>query len=75
LKKSYQNALVDFDHANEIFPQDPELLIRRAYVLAELRRPSETLADLNFVKTFEKPDDEWNDLHDWAVKAAAKEPH
>jgi len=75
LKKSYQDALVDFERADELLPQDPELLIRRAYVLAELGRPSQALTDLNFVKTFEKPDDQWKELHDWAVKASARGQH
>jgi tetratricopeptide (TPR) repeat protein len=71
-KTAYAEALEDLNRADELFPQDPELLIRRAYVLAELNRPSEALRDLDFVKGFEKPDDLWTQLHDWAVKGSRK---
>ena len=60
----------DFDRANELSPQDPEVLIRRAYALAELKRPKEVLADLQVVNVFEAPNDLSTQLHDWAVKAS-----
>jgi len=65
---SWQHALEDFDRANELSPQDPELLIRRAYTLAELKRPKEVLPDLQVVNVFEAPDETSTQLHDWAVK-------
>jgi tetratricopeptide (TPR) repeat protein len=71
-KKAYQQALEDFDRANELSPQDPELLIRRAYALAKLRRPKEVLADLKIVGVFEAPDDLSTNLHDWAIKASGE---
>ena len=67
-QKFYGKALQDFDRADELFPQDPELLMRRAYAYAMLRKAPQALADLEFVKHFEEPDDSWNELHDWAVK-------
>jgi tetratricopeptide (TPR) repeat protein len=70
-KQSYQAALSDLDRANALSPQDPEILIRRAYVLAELGKPQRALADLEFVKVFKKPDNEWNAIHDRAMKALA----
>jgi|GEM_PF-4621923 len=73
-KKSYDQALEDFDRANELSPQDPELLIRRAYALAKLRRPKELVEDLKFVSIFEAPNDLSTYLHDWAVHAG-KEQH
>jgi hypothetical protein len=45
---SFEQGLEDFDLANELSPQDPELLILRADVLARLGRPKEVLADLQF---------------------------
>jgi tetratricopeptide (TPR) repeat protein len=71
---AFLQALADFDRANELSPQDPELLIRRAYALAELKKPKEVLADLQVVKVFETPDDLWNGLDAWAVKAS-KDQH
>jgi len=68
----FEQGLQDFDRANELFPQDPELLILRADVLARLGRPKEVLADLQFVSVFEAPNVESNQLHDWAVKASSK---
>jgi tetratricopeptide (TPR) repeat protein len=71
---SWQEALEDFNRANELSPQDPELLIRRAYVLAEFKRPKEVLADLQLVDVFESPNDLSTQLHDWAVKASKEQP-
>jgi tetratricopeptide (TPR) repeat protein len=71
---SYEQAFEDFDRADELDPQDPELLIRRAYVLAKLRRPREVLADLKLVAIFESRNDLSTQLHDWAV-SASKETH
>jgi len=67
---SWKQALEDFDRADELSPQDPELLIRRAYTLAELKKPKEVLADLQVVSVFEAPNDLSTQLHDWAVKAS-----
>ncbi len=72
--RSFEQALEDFDRANELSPQDPELLIRRATALAALRRPQEALADLKLVGIFEAQDDLSKQIHDWAV-AAIKEQH
>jgi tetratricopeptide (TPR) repeat protein len=72
--RSWEDAVEDFDRANELSPQDPELLIRRAYALAELKRPKEVLADLQLVDVFEAPNELSTQLHDWAVKVS-KEPH
>jgi tetratricopeptide (TPR) repeat protein len=66
----WEHALQDFDRNNELSPQDPEVLIRRAYPLAELKRPKEVLADLQVVNVFEAPNDLSTQLHDWAVKAS-----
>ncbi len=66
----WEHALQDFDRNNELSPQDPEVLIRRAYALAELKRPKEVLADLQVVNVFEAPNDLSTQLHDWAVKAS-----
>jgi tetratricopeptide (TPR) repeat protein len=71
---SFEQGLKDFDRANELAPQDPELLILRADVLARLGRPKEVLADLQFVSVFEAPNEDSTQLHDWAVKAS-KEQH
>jgi len=73
LMGSWQHALEDFDRANELSPQDPEVLIRRAYTLAELKRPKEVLADLQVVSILEAPDDLSTQLHDWAVKASKEQ--
>jgi tetratricopeptide (TPR) repeat protein len=70
----WEHALEDFDRADELSPQDPELLIRRAYALAELKKPKQVLADLQVVSVFETPNDLSTQLHDWAVKAS-KEQH
>lgn len=67
---AYARALADFDRANELLPQDPGVLSRRAYALAKLKRPKEVLADLQVVGVFEAPDDYLTQLHDWAVKAS-----
>lgn len=67
----YEKALADLNRADELWPQDPELLSRRAWVLAKLNRPDEVLADLDLVKTFEKPDEYWTHLHDLALKEKA----
>ena len=74
LSGAYVQALDDFDRVNELSPQDPEVLIRRAYALAELKRPREVLADLQVVSVFEAPNDLSTQLHDWAVKAT-KDQH
>jgi tetratricopeptide (TPR) repeat protein len=66
----WEQALQDFDRNNELSPQDPEVLIRRAYALAELKKPKEVLADLQVVNVFEAPNDLSTQLHDWAVKAS-----
>jgi len=71
---SFEQGLADFDRANELSPQDPELLILRADVLARLGRPKKVLADLQFVSFFETPNENSTQLHDWAVKAI-KEQH
>jgi len=71
---SFEQGLADFDRANELSPQDPELLILRADVLARLGKPKEVLADLQFVSFFEAPNENSTQLHDWAVKAI-KEQH
>ena len=72
LSGAYAQALEDFDRANELRPQDPELLIRRAATLGHLGRPEEVLADLKVVGVFETPDDYATQLHEWAAKAASK---
>lgn len=66
---AYAQALADFDRANELSPQDPGLLLRRAFALAHLGRPQAALADWKVVSVFEAPDDFSTQLHDWAVKA------
>lgn len=67
--KEYERALYDFNKADKLSPQDPELLIRRAAALAELDRPKAVRADLEFVAAFETPDDNWKDLYRWATAA------
>ena len=67
---SWERALEDFDRADELSPQDPELLIRRAYTLAQLKKPKEVLADLQVVNVFEAPNDLSTQLHDWALKSS-----
>jgi tetratricopeptide (TPR) repeat protein len=67
---AYAQAFADFDRANELSPQDPEVLIRRAFTLAKLKKPKQVLADLQVVKVFETPDDLWNGLNAWAIKAS-----
>jgi tetratricopeptide (TPR) repeat protein len=74
LMGSNEQALEDFNRADELSPQDPELLIRRAAVLARLGKSKEVLADLSLVGIFEAPDDISTQLHDWAAKAA-KDQH
>jgi hypothetical protein len=44
LSGAWAQALEDFDRANELSPQDPELLIRRAATLGHPGRPEEVLA-------------------------------
>ncbi len=73
-RERYEQALADFDRANELSPQDPELIVRRAATFARLERPKDALADLKFVAIFEAPDGFSTQLHDWAV-AAIKERH
>jgi tetratricopeptide (TPR) repeat protein len=73
-RERYEQALEDFDRADELSPQDPELIVRRAATLARLERPKDALADLQFVAIFEAPDDFSTQLHDWAV-AAMKDQH
>jgi tetratricopeptide (TPR) repeat protein len=73
-RERYEQALEDFNRANELSPQDPELIVRRAATFARLERPRDALADLKFVAIFEAPDDFSTQLHDWAV-AAMKEQH
>jgi tetratricopeptide (TPR) repeat protein len=68
-RERYEQALEDFDRANELSPQDPELIVRRAATLARLERPMDALADLKFVAIFEAPDEFSTQLHDWAVNA------
>jgi tetratricopeptide (TPR) repeat protein len=70
---SFEQGLEDFDRANELSPQDPELLILRADVLARLGRPEEVLADLQFVSVFESPNENSTQVHDWAVMASRKQ--
>jgi tetratricopeptide (TPR) repeat protein len=66
---AYAEALEDFDRANELNPQDPGVLLRRATVFAHYGMPKEVLADLKIVSVFEAPDEFSTPLHDWAVKA------
>jgi len=73
-RERYEQALADFDRADELSPQDPELIVRRAATLARLGRPKDALADLKFVAIFEAPDEFSTQLHDWAVEAL-KEQH
>jgi tetratricopeptide (TPR) repeat protein len=72
---AFDKALADFDRANQLSPQDPDLLTYRAAAFVQLGKPKEALADLDVVKVFEKPDQLWNQLHDAAVKLAAKPHH
>jgi len=72
---AFGKALADFDRANELSPQDPDLLTYRAAALVQLGKPKEALLDLQVVGIFEKPDQLWNQLHDAAVKLAAKPQH
>ncbi|HVN30138.1 MAG TPA: DUF4034 domain-containing protein [Candidatus Binataceae bacterium] len=71
-RESYKEALADFDRADELWPQDPELLVRRAATFGRLGRPEDVLRDLKVVAIFEAPDDFYTQLRDWAV-AALKE--
>jgi tetratricopeptide (TPR) repeat protein len=71
-REQYEEALADFDRADELSPQDPELIVRRAATWARLGKPKEALADLKFVAIFEAPDEFTTQLHAWAV-AAMKE--
>lgn len=64
-----EQALEDFDRANELDPQDPELLILRAAAYVKLKKPKEALADLEVIRNFESPYDLWNQYHDWAIDA------
>ena len=73
-RELYQQALQDFDRANELSPQDPELIVRRAATLARLGRPKAALADLKFVAIFEAPDEFSTQLHDWAITAIKEHP-
>ncbi len=68
-RERYEEALADFERANELSPQDPELLVRRAATFARLERPKDALADLKFVAIFETRDDFSTQLYDWAVHA------
>jgi len=68
----YKKALTDFDRADKLSPQDPELLIRRAAAFAALNEPKKVLADLEFVKNFETQDSYWKELHNWAIDALKK---
>ncbi len=72
---AFDKALADFDRANQLSPQDPDLLTYRAAALVQLGKPKEALADLEVVKVFEKPDQLWNQLHAAAVKLAANAQH
>lgn len=71
-RERYHEALADFDRADELSPQDPELIMRRAATFARLERPKDALADLKFVAVFEARDNFSSELYDWAV-AAIKE--
>ena len=68
-RERYEEALADFERADELSPQDPELIVRRAATFARLERPKDTLADLKFVAIFETRDDFSTQLYDWAVNA------
>jgi tetratricopeptide (TPR) repeat protein len=70
---SYELGLEDFNRANALSPQDPELLILRADALARLGRPKEVLSDLRLVSVFEAPTEDSTQLHDWAVKWSKEE--
>ncbi len=72
---AFDKALADFNRANQLSPQDPDLLTDRAAALVQLGKPKEALADLEVVKVFEKPDQLWNQLHNAAVKLAAAPHH
>jgi tetratricopeptide (TPR) repeat protein len=72
---AFDKALNDFNRANQLSPQDPDLLTYRAAALLQLGKPKEALADLEVVKVFAKPDQLWNQLHDAAVKLAAARHH
>jgi tetratricopeptide (TPR) repeat protein len=72
---AFDKALADFNRANQLSPQDPDLLTYRAAAYVQLGKPKEALADLEVVKVFEKPNQLWNQLHDAAVKLAAKPQH
>jgi tetratricopeptide (TPR) repeat protein len=72
---AFDKALADFNRANQLSPQDPDLLTYRAAALVQLGKPKEALADLEVVKVFERPDQLWNQLHDAAVKLAATPHH
>ncbi len=72
-RERYQEALADFERANELSPQDPELIVRRAATFARLERPKDTLKDLKFVAIFEARDDFSTQLYDWAVNAAKEQ--
>lgn len=74
-RERYDEALADFERANELSPQDPELIVRRAATFARLERPKDTLADLKFVAIFEARDDFSTQLYDWAVHAAKEREH
>ncbi len=72
-RERYQEALADFERANELSPQDPELIVRRAATFARLERPKDTLKDLKFVAIFEARDDYSTQLYDWALNAAKEQ--
>jgi tetratricopeptide (TPR) repeat protein len=71
-RERYHEALADFERADELSPQDPELIVRRAATFARLERPKDALTDLKFVAIFEARDDFSSQLYDWAT-AALKE--
>ena len=70
---SYELGLEDFNRANALSPQDPDLLFLRADVLARLGKPKEVLSDLQLLSVFEAPTEDTTELHDWAVKMRKKE--
>lgn len=70
---SYELGLEDFNRANALSPQDPDLLFLRADVLARLGKPKEVLSDLQLLSVFEAPTEDTTELHDWAVKMREKE--
>lgn len=63
----YDEALLDYQRANELSPQSPNCLRMLAYTYFNLDRPRETLAAVKSFSIFGEPDHNILAVRDWAT--------